>query len=125
MPLTLTELVKNYIHYLTPDKNHIKQIRRNVALNSKEDLYNILDLWQTLTHETTIGLNNNISATIYIRLGVREYQINSDSTKDGVKRFLENRNNEWERAINATSPNKFTNHQNGEKVVGFQLYRCV
>ena len=119
MPLSLIELVQNYGHYLTPDKNHIKQIRRNVALNSKEDLYNILDLWQTLTHETTIGLNNNISATIYIRLGVREYQINSDSTKEGIKRFLENRNNDWRQAINANAPNKFTNQKIIENPTGF------
>lgn len=124
MPLSLTELVQNYGHYLTPNRRHIQRMNKNGALTSKEDLYNILDLWQIISHGTTIGLNENICATIYIKLVGREYQINSDSTMDGVKRFLENRNNVWRRAINATSPNKFTNQQNGEKVVGFQLYKC-
>ncbi len=92
------------------------------ALNSKEDLYNLLELWHKISGAKNIGLKNNITTTIYIKLGSKTYWINSDSNKDGVEMFLENRGNDW-RIVNENKSGAVTNQVSGEKIKGFQMYK--
>ena len=79
---------------------YILQMNNDNALNSKEDLFTLLKIWKELTKGGTIGditndqINNN-TQIIKLRLNNTSYYINADTTREGVLRFLENKNNGW------------------------------
>lgn len=87
-------------NYLSNDLNYIETVSVNniVSINNKETLYDLLDCWMKLTKKETIGdLNkyNGNTKRIKVKIGSKDYKINSDTTKEGLEEFLENRKNTW------------------------------
>ena len=101
------------------------------ALNSKEDLFTLLKIWKELTKGGTIGditndqINNN-TQIIKLRLNNTSYYINADTTRQGVLRFLENRNNGWITILNERgNMNKITNNEDRTPIEGFYMYKSI
>ena len=114
--------------YLSADKNHIKQLSAVSALRSKEELYKLLKWWLRTTKDYRIGnpsLANN-TPVILLVIGSSSYYINADTTKEGVRDFLANKNNSWQIVLsNRGNQNVVTNRLDGMKIPGFYMYKSI
>ena len=114
--------------YLSADKNHIKQLSAVSALRSKEELYKLLKWWLMTTKDYRIGnpsLANN-TPVILLVVGSSNYYINADTTKEGVRDFLANKNNPWQIVLsNRGNQNVVTNRLDGMKIPGFYMYKSI
>tara|TARA_A100001035_G_C27678907_1_gene452083 strand:- start:520 stop:891 length:372 start_codon:yes stop_codon:yes gene_type:complete len=109
---------------------HILKMNNDNALNSKEELLTLLKIWKT-TKGATIGditnnqINNN-TQIIKLKLNSTSYYINADTTREGVLRFLENRNNGWITILNERgNMNKITNNEDRTPIEGFYMYKSI
>ena len=109
---------------------HILKMNNDNALNSKEELLTLLKIWK-LTKGATIGditnnqINNN-TQIIKLKLNSTSYYINADTTREGVLRFLENRNNGWMTILNERgNMNKITNNEDRTPIEGFYMYKSI
>jgi len=109
---------------------HILKMNNDNALNSKEELLTLLKIWKS-TKGATIGditnnqINNN-TQIIKLKLNSTSYYINADTTREGVLRFLENRNNGWITILNEReNMNKITNNEDRTPIEGFYMYKSI
>ena len=115
--------------YLTIDGDHVKKMSPTSALKNKNDLFQILKLWNRLSRKNTIGnLGNqgNTGNTVIIRinLGSNNYVINADTNKGGVEEFLENKELPWILIENQNGKqNKITNKTDKSTIKGFYMYK--
>ena len=119
------ERVRNY---LSNDLNYIETVSVNniVSINNKETLYDLLYCWMKLTKKETIGdLNkyNGNTTRIKVKIGSKDYKINSDTTKEGVEEFLKNKLNPRYLINNENGGmNKITNDSSKNPIKGFYMY---
>ena len=124
----MKEKLERVRNYLSSDLNYIETVSTNntVSINNKETLYDLLDCWMKFTKKETIGdLNkyNRNTTRIKVKIGSKDYKINSDTTKDGVEEFLENRKNTWCIINNENGvKNKITNDLSENSIRGFYMY---
>ena len=124
----MKEKLERVRNYLSSDLNYIETVSTNntVSINNKETLYDLLDCWMKLTKKETIGdLNkyNRNTTRIRVTIGGKVYKINSDTTKEGVEEFLENRKNTWCLINNENGvKNKITNDSFKNPIRGFYMY---
>ena len=124
----MKEKLERVRNYLSSDLNYIETVSTNntVSINNKETLYDLLDCWMKFTKKETIGdLNkyNRNTTRIKIKIGSKEYKINSDTTKEGVEEFLENKENKWSLINNENGvKNKITNDLYENPIRGFYMY---
>ena len=109
---------------------HILKMNDDNTLNSKEELFTLLKIWK-LTKGATIGditnnqINNN-TQIIKLKLNSTSYYINADTTREGVLRFLKNRNNGWITILNERKKmNKITNNEDRTPIEGFYMYKSI
>lgn len=118
----MKEKLERVRNYLSSDLNYIE----TVSINNKETLYDLLDCWVKLTKKETIGdLNkyNRNTTRIRVTIGGKDYKINSDTTKEGVYEFLENKKNKWSLINNENGVrNKLTNDLYENPIKGFYMY---
>ena len=121
--MTIKELAKKI------EGNYILQM--NHALYSKDDLYTLLKLWMEFTQGQTIGDIENDSVNkntriIKLQLKMYSYYINADTTRKGVFKFLENKENDWGIIMsNQGNLNKITNKEDGSPIEGFYMYKLI
>ena len=124
----MKEKLERVRNYLSSDLNYIETVSTNntVSINNKETLYDLLDCWMKLTKKETIGdLNkyNRNTTRIKVKIGSKDYKINSDTTKEGVEEFLENKLNPWCLINNENGvKNKITNDLSENPIRGFYMY---
>ena len=124
----MKEKLERVRNYLSSDLNYIETVSTNntVSINNKETLYDLLDCWMKFTKKETIGdLNkyNRNTTRIKVKIGSKEYKINSDTTKEGVEEFLENKENNWSLINNENGvKNKITNDLYENPIRGFYMY---
>ena len=124
----MKEKLERVRNYLSSDLNYIETVSTNNtgSINNKETLYDLLDCWMKLTKKETIGdLNkyNRNTTRIKVKIGSKEYKINSDTTKEGVEEFLENKENNWSLINNENGvKNKITNDLYENPIRGFYMY---
>ena len=124
----MKEKLERVRNYLSSDLNYIETVSTNntVSINNKETLYDLLDCWMKFTKKETIGdLNkyNRNTTRIKVKIGSKDYKINSDTTKGGVEEFLENRKNTWCLINNENGvKNKITNDLSENSIRGFYMY---
>jgi len=111
--------------------HYILQMNNDNALNSKADLYSLLKLWKELTKGDTIGdiandrINNN-TKIVRLELENSSFYINADTTREGVLKFLENQENDWELIMsNRGNLNKITNNEDESPIEGFYMYQVI
>lgn len=103
---------------------YIIQMAWDNCLNSKEDLRLLLSGWLQVTNADTIGdpeKGIGLNPLIKLRIGEKRYVLNQDTNREGIKLFLENERNENPWVLSKT--NRVSNAQNGEHIVGLQMYR--
>ena len=108
--------------YLSGD--YIIQMGWNNCLNSKEDLRLLLSGWLQLTNAETIGDPSQgvgVNPLIKLQIGERRYVLNQDTTREGVKLFLENERNgnPWTLSLSK----RVSNAQNSEHIAGLHMYK--
>lgn len=124
----MKEKLERVRNYLSSDLNYIETVSVNniVSINKKETLYDLLECWMKFTKKETIGdLNkyNRNTTRIKVKIGSKEYKINSDTTKEGVEEFLENKENNWSLINNENGvKNKITNDLYENPIRGFYMY---
>ena len=124
----MKEKLERVRNYLSSDLNYIETVSVNniVSINKKETLYDLLECWMKFTKKETIGdLNkyNRNTTRIKVKIGSKEYKINSDTTKEGVEEFLENKENNWSLINNENGvKNKITNDLSENSIRGFYMY---
>ena len=124
----MKEKLERVRKYLSSDLNYIETVSTNntVSINNKETLYDLLDCWMKFTKKETIGdLNkyNRNTTRIKVIIGSKEYKINSDTTKEGVEEFLENKKYKWSLINNENGvKNKITNDLYENPIRGFYMY---
>lgn len=124
----MKEKLERVRNYLSSDLNYIETVSVNniVSINKKETLYDLLECWMKFTKKETIGdLNkyNRNTTRIKVKIGSKEYKINSDTTKVGVEEFLENKENNWSLINNENGvKNKITNDLYENPIRGFYMY---
>ena len=124
----MKEKLERVRNYLSSDLNYIETVSVNnvVSINKKETLYDLLECWVKFTKKETIGdLNkyNRNTTRIKVKIGSKEYKINSDTTKEGVEEFLENNENNWSLINNENGvKNKITNDLYENPIRGFYMY---
>ena len=89
----MKEKLERVRNYLSSDLNYIETVSVNniVSINKKETLYDLLECWMKFTKKETIGdLNkyNRNTTRIKVKIGSKDYKINSDTTKEGVEEIL-------------------------------------
>ena len=118
----MKEKLERVRNYLSSDLNYIE----TVSINNKETLYDLLDCWMKLTKKETTGdleKHNRNTQRIRVSIGGKDYKINSDTTKEGVEEFLENRKNTWCLINNENGvKNKITNDLSENSIRGFYMY---
>ena len=120
------ELIKKH---LSLDQRFIKKIPYSSPLTDKKELYSILTWWVRLSgSSSTVGdLNGKKSdptPLVHFKKGDIIFKIHSDTTKDGVKEFLKNKENPWLLIENKNGyKNLVTNHINKKPIKGFYMYR--
>jgi len=103
---------------------YIIQMGWNNCLNSRNELRQLLSGWLQLTNSKTIGAPGQgvgVNPLIKLETGGRRYVLNQDTKREGIKLFLENERNENPWITSQT--NRVSNAQNGEHIVGLQMYR--
>ena len=124
----MKEKLERVRNYLSSDLNYIETVSVNniVSINKKETLYDLLECWMKFSKKETIGdLNkyNRNTTRIKVKIGSKEYKINSDTTKEGVEEFLENKENNWSLINNENGvKNKITNDLYENPIRGFYMY---
>ena len=124
----MKEKLERVRNYLSSDLNYIETVSVNnvVSINKKETLYDLLECWVKFTKKETIGdLNkyNRNTTRIKVKIGSKEYKINSDTTKEGVEEFLENKKYKWSLINNENGvKNKITNDLYENPIRGFYMY---
>ena len=124
----MKEKLERVRNYLSSDLNYIETVSTNntVSINNKETLYDLLDCWMKFTKKETIGdLNkyNRNTTRIKVKIGSKEDKINSDTTKEGIEEFLENKENNWSLINNENGvKNKITNDLYENPIRGFYMY---
>ena len=124
----MKEKLESVRNYLSSDLNYIETVSTNntVSINNKETLYDLLECWMKFTKKETIGdLNkyNRNTTRIKVKIGSKDYKINSDTTKEGVEEFLENKLNPWCLINNENGvKNKMTNDLSENPIRGFYMY---
>ena len=124
----MKEKLERVRNYLSSDLNYIETVSVNniVSINKKETLYDLLECWMKFTKKETIGdLNkyNRNTTRIKVKIGSKDYKINSDTTKEGVEEFLENKLNPWCLINNENGvKNKMTNDLSENPIRGFYMY---
>lgn len=101
------------------------------ALESKKELFILLEMWAKRTDNSTdtignLGSHNNNVKIIKLNLANNSYYINADTTREGVLKFLENKKSNWRIIENQNCVmNKVTNTINNEPIQGFYMYREI
>ena len=107
------------------DNNYIRKCK----LNSKEDLFSLLKWWLKLSSENTIGDLSKVhrqTRIINLILGSNHYYLNADTTRDGVKEFLLNKQNSWSIIVNQNGEkNLVTNSDTNNSIQGLYFYKII
>lgn len=113
------------------ENRYIIKMNNTNALTSRKHLYILLQMWVqgTLQANDTVGdldLHNNNVRVITLNLANSSYYINADTTREGVLKFLKNKENDWQLIINQKGVrNKVTNTKNNEPIDGFYMYQVI
>ncbi len=115
--------------------NELEEFRvpiiNGTIINSKDNLIKLLNIWLEKTVEMTIGdIDNFPKYTKWISLNLNGniYFINSDSSREGIKVFVKNHenNNSWKIILNRDSIfNKVSNDAAGKPIKGLYFYSEV
>ena len=108
--------------YLSGD--YIIQMGWDNCLNSKEDLRLLLRGWLQFSKADNIGdpgQGVGVNPLIKLQIGERRYVLNQDTTREGVKLFLENERNgnPWTLSLSE----RVSNALNGEHIAGLHMYK--
>ena len=105
-----------------------KKSRKN-ALNSINELIDLLKEWKNRTSSITIGdlkgKKSNPTPLIWININNKMYKIHTDTTRDGINKFLQNNDNGNELYIILNDRkrfNKVTNDSNKNSIPGLYFY---
>ena len=123
------DLNKFLVTYLSIDQNYINPLAKSRAIESKEEFYRVLSWWVKLSKSETIGdiskMNKN-TPLIRLKVGSSFYYINADTKKNGVRVFLNNKDNYWYLIPNEDGKvNKITNRLDKSSIEGFYLYKEI
>ena len=109
--------------------NYIERMSRENPLNSIDELIDLLKEWKKRTSSMTIGdLRGKISdptPLIWININNNLYKIHTDTTRDGITKFLQNNDNGNELYIILNDRNRFnkvTNDSNKNPIPGLYFY---
>jgi hypothetical protein len=95
--------------------------------SSKDELIQLLKNWLK-TNETTIGneaYSTGNTKWIFLMLNGNNYYLNADTTRDGIKSFVNNHENNYPWVVIANNRNvnkKVTNDVNGSAIKGLYFY---
>ena len=114
------------------ENGYILKMNNENALTSEKHLFILLEMWvkRTENSKDTIGnldvYNNNVKI-IKLNLDNKSYYIDADTTREGVLKFLENRNKRWITILNVRGKNinKITNNEDSTPIEGFYMYKVI
>ena len=114
-----------YEHVISAEPE-LASLSRGVRFSCVEAFVASLRTWHLNTEEQTIG-NAVVGATkwVYVRVGVTECYLNSDTKRSGVEAFLQNFDRGWPIVVRQSRSGRVvmvTNARDGRKISGFHLY---
>ena len=93
---------------------------------SKAEFIQRLKIWKQLTTSKTLGdLNKGIGATVLMTVqenGNNLWKVHSDTKRESVLRFLDQKENPWKKATSPKGKIVLTNNLDGNHIEGFYVY---
>ena len=120
------ELIEKYIDKET---GAIKEHSGENPLNSKEDLFRLLKVWMHYNSNKSNPRidggkkSDNRKQLIRLKQGRVEYYMNADSRYEGIKVFLENKENDWLTIYNRDGNKNLITNRGDSKIEYLHLYR--
>ena len=105
---------------------HGEYLAKDSNLIQKEEFIRRLKIWRQLTKSKTIG-NTTIEQGRSTLFKVEEngnnvWNVHSDTKREAVNQFLDQRGNPWKKAIGPKGSIVLTNNEDGTYIEGFYMY---
>lgn len=105
------------------DGNFLKKEKEPI---SKTEFIQRLKIWKQLTSSKTLGdLDKGIGATVLMTVrenGNNLWKVHSDTKRESVVRFLDQKENPWKKATSPKGTIVLTNDLDGNYIEGFYVY---
>lgn len=121
------ELIEKYIDKET---GAIKEDSGKHPLNSKEDLFRLLKVWMHYNSNKSNpridgGKCGNQHQLIKLKQGGIKYYMNADTKYEGVRVFLDNKENDWLTIQNSKGNKNLITNRNNYSIEHLYLYREI
>jgi len=106
--------------------NYITPIPRSNPLKSKEDFNRLLKFWVQRSVGNTIGdpdKHSGNTVIIWVRISDRLYKVNADTSRKGVKKYLENYSNGNTNWTQVRNSGRISNNEDGTLITNFAMYK--
>lgn len=101
-------------------------LRKEKEPISKSEFIQRLKIWKQLTSSKTLGdLNKGIGAAVLMTVresGNNLWKVHSDTKRESVIRFLDQKENPWKKATSPKGTIVLTNNPDGTYIEGFYVY---
>ena len=118
----------NPINHLTSDRKFIERMDKRNPLQNRTEFYQLLEYWYENNKFSGFSrINENLPTNntpcIWVKHKGELFRLNGDTTINGVREFLDNRDSEWNVIANAKGRrNKVVVTKDKSPISGFYFY---